>query len=182
MKTPPLRVLVVDDDELDRQLICRALTDGIDNLVLVELSSGQELMAWLSQQPILESMQDGSYLTVILLDMHMPRQTGLETLQLMKQSQLLPYRPVVMLSGSLDMVVKQRAYELGIHLYLVKPTAYRGFYRVVEAIKLCYRDGLAIRNQSYTTRLAFNSLPCREIGEVNEYPSLSKIPEAKSLM
>lgn len=86
-------------------------------------------------------------MTIILLDMHMPKLSGLETLQSLGDMKGLSYMPVVMLTTSLTEPLKQRAYEQGIHLYMVKPVGLAGFYRVVEAVKLCYRDTLRMRDE-----------------------------------
>ncbi|GAB2570521.1 response regulator [Spirosoma areae] len=150
MNTLSLRVLLVDDDEEDRQLIRWALTDALPQVIIEEMTSGQELITWLEQQrslPSGESEKDPSTMTIILLDMHMPKLTGLETLQLLGDMSVLPYMPVVMLTSSMAEPLKQRAYEQGIHLYMVKPVSSAGFYRVVEAVKLCYRDMLRLQEQ-----------------------------------
>ncbi len=150
METLILRVLLVDDDYEDRQMIRDALTDGIRRLVIKEMGTGQELINWLAHQRSLAlsgRAKDSSYVTVILLDMHMPELSGLETLQSLGDLSDLGYMPVVMLTTAVSDQIKQLAYEKGLHLYMVKPSSYRGFYRVVEAVKLCYRDALRMRDQ-----------------------------------
>lgn len=151
MNAPSLRVLLVDDDDDDRQLIHSALSDAIENIVIEELTSGQALIDWLDKhrnQALHPEMAglDLNSLTIILLDMHMPQLTGLETLKAMGDLSQFPYMPVVMLTTTVNEQLKQLAYAQGIHLYMVKPTAYRGFYRVVEAVKLCYRDAQRMRD------------------------------------
>lgn len=150
MDAPTLRVLLVDDDEDDRQLIRMALTDAIESVVIEEMSSGQELVVWLDNQRKLKesgSDEDSTCQTIILLDMHMPDLTGLETLQALGDIRDLAYMPVVMLTATVNETLKQQAYQQGIHLYMVKPSQYRGFYRVVEAVKLCYRDAQRMCDQ-----------------------------------
>jgi len=150
MDAPTLRVLLVDDDEDDRQLIRLALTDTIKSIIIEEMSSGQELVAWLDNQRSLKaggSNDDRTCQTIILLDMHMPELSGLETLKALGSMSDLAYMPVVMLTASVNEALKQQAYQQGIHLYMVKPGQYRGFYRVVEAVKLCYRDAQRMRDQ-----------------------------------
>lgn len=150
MDAPSLRVLLVDDDEEDRQLIRLALTDAIESIVIEEMSSGQELVAWLDNQRNLKasgSNEESACQTIILLDMHMPKLTGLETLEALGNISDFAYMPVVMLTASVDEALKHQAYQQGIHLYMVKPSQYRGFYRVVEAVKLCYRDAQRMRDQ-----------------------------------
>ena len=150
MNTLSLRVLLVDDDDDDRQLIRWALTNAIQQVVIEEMTTGQELIDWLATYRRLspeDVAADSSFITVILLDMHMPKLTGLETLRLLGNMQDLAYMPVVMLTSSMNDQLKHQAYEQGIHLYMVKPTGPGGFHRVVEAVKLCFRDTLRMRDQ-----------------------------------
>lgn len=150
MNNPSLRVLLVDDDEEDRLLIRGALTQAIEPIQIDELTSGQDLIDWLVQLRGLadpEKVSESEPVTIILLDMHMPVLTGLETLKYLGDMSHLPYMPVVILTASMSDQLKQQAYERGIHLFMLKPVGAHGFYRVVEAVKLCYRDALRIREQ-----------------------------------
>ncbi|GAB4029515.1 response regulator [Spirosoma jeollabukense] len=150
--TLSLRVILVDDDPDDRQLIRWALTSGMDRIVIEEMTTGQALIDWLANRRQLlaeKALIDEILVTVIVLDMHMPALTGLETLQLLGDMTDLPYMPVVMLTTSMSDQLKQQAYQQGIHLYMLKPSGASGFYRVVEAIKLCYRDTLRLREQQF---------------------------------
>lgn len=145
-----LRVILVDDDEEDRQLIRWALTSGLDPILIEEMTTGQELIDWLQQRRerlAEKTLVDEALVTVILLDMHMPTLTGLETLQSLGDMAEFPYMPVIMLTASMSEPLKQQAYQQGIHLYLLKPAGSLGFYRVVEAVKLCYRDTLLLQEQ-----------------------------------
>ncbi|QIP13476.1 response regulator [Spirosoma aureum] len=151
MKMLPLRVLLVDDDDEDRQLIREALTTAIDHILIEEMATGEELIKWLAHRrslPSTEMRKESALVTIILLDMHMPKLTGLETLQSLGDTRDLAYMPVVLLTSSISEPLKQQAYEHGIHLYMVKPAGASGFYRVVEAVKLCYRDTLRMRDQN----------------------------------
>ncbi len=146
--------MLVDDDDEDRQLIRWALTNAIKQITIEEMTSGRELIDWLTEQRRLAADQspvDPSTVSIILLDMHMPELTGLETLHYLGDMSDLPYVPVVMLSASMNDQLKQQAYQQGIHLYLAKPAGANGFYRVAEAVKLCYRDALRIREQNRLT-------------------------------
>ena len=150
MMNPPLHVILVDDDDEDRQLLRWALTNAIPSIVIDELASGESLIEWMDYQR--NQVTDNSTLgadevTIILLDMHMPTLTGLETLDYLGDMSNLSYMPVVMLTASMSDQLKQEAYQRGIHLFMLKPAGANGFYRVVEAVKLCYRDTLRIREQ-----------------------------------
>ncbi|GAB3939719.1 hypothetical protein GCM10028805_00550 [Spirosoma harenae] len=150
MKAMSLRIVIVDDNDDYRQLIRWALSNGLKEIAIEEMTTGPQLIDWLAQyrnQLARPPMADDYLVTIILLDLHMPELSGLDTLKLLGNMRDLPYMPVIMLTNSTNEPLKQLAYEQGIHLYMVKPTGERGFYRIVEAVKLCYRDTLRIREQ-----------------------------------
>jgi sigma-B regulation protein RsbU (phosphoserine phosphatase) len=103
------RVLVVDDQEGNREVLSRHLTrQGLNSEVA---GSGEEGLAKLA---------DGSY-DLVLLDVLMPGLSGLETLQRMKSDESLKHIPVLMISalGELDTVCQ--CIEAGAEDYLAKP-------------------------------------------------------------
>ncbi|AUD04671.1 response regulator [Spirosoma pollinicola] len=145
-----LRILVVDDEETDRHLIYGALQSAMPDSLIEEMSSGPQLIAWVDKERsrmLSDPAGPDTLVTIVLLDMHMPILTGLQTIHVLGDRRDLGYMPIVMLTASLDSHLKQQAYEQGVHLVLGKPAGPYGFYRVVEAVKQCYRDTLHMRNQ-----------------------------------
>jgi DNA-binding response OmpR family regulator len=71
---------------------------------------------------------------LMLLDLKLPRKTGLEVLAWLR-SQKIPLKrlPVVVLTSSSQPVDVNRAYELGANAYMVKPT---GFAELFNAVKI----------------------------------------------
>lgn len=156
MKEIPLRIVVVDDNDDYRKLIRWALSSNLNRIILEEMTTGQQLIDWLAHyRSEKEPMVDDCLITVILLDLHMPGLSGLDTLKLLGDMTDLPYIPVIMLTGSTSAPLKQQAYEQGIHLYMVKPTGPNSLYRIVEAVKLCYRDTLRIIEQQKLPPIRF---------------------------
>ena len=103
------RVLVVDDGELNRRLLVRALeTEGH---VAAQASDGRAA---------LEQLRAGDF-DVVLLDLVMPEMDGYETLAAIKADDALRHLPVIVISGvdELDSVV--RCIEMGATDYLPKP-------------------------------------------------------------
>ncbi len=103
------RVLVVDDGELNRRLLVRALeTEGH---MAAQASDGRAA---------LEQLRAGDF-DVVLLDLVMPEMDGYETLAAIKADDVLRHLPVIVISGvdELDSVV--RCIEMGATDYLPKP-------------------------------------------------------------
>jgi len=111
MKTShePGRMLVVDDNRVNRLLLTRALEQYGHHVSTAE--NGRAAMEKLRSQPF----------DVILLDIDMPEMNGFEVLAELLKDDELREMPVVMTSASdeLDRVVK--CIEMGAEDYLVKP-------------------------------------------------------------
>ncbi|HEV7401822.1 MAG TPA: response regulator [Chthoniobacteraceae bacterium] len=103
------RILVVDDESLNREVLCRRLEregcrpTGVD--------SGSAALALLRAEAY----------DAILLDMLMPEMSGLEVLQTLKADDRLRFIPVVMLSAHTEVDRVARCLELGAEDYLPKP-------------------------------------------------------------
>jgi CheY-like chemotaxis protein len=103
------RVLVVDDERLNRMLLRRALE--AEGKVVSEAPDGRAALARLREEPV----------DVVLLDIVMPELDGYATLAAIKADPGLDHIPVIIISGvdELDSVV--RCIEMGATDYLTKP-------------------------------------------------------------
>ncbi|MCY0963927.1 response regulator [Parathalassolituus penaei] len=110
-KTAACRVLLVDDHPLFRRGLAQLLEDSPHFTVVQELENGNHLLDALhSQQPQL-----------LLLDLNMPQQSGLELLQLVRERQF-PVR-IVVITASEDDDDLFRALAMGADGFLMKDTA-----------------------------------------------------------
>lgn len=102
-------VLVVDDNEVNRDMLSRRLERQGHTVLLAE--NGRQALAMLQSEPV----------DLVLLDILMPELDGFETLKQLKSSDALRHTPVIMLSAldELDSVV--RCIEAGAEDYLPKP-------------------------------------------------------------
>ncbi|MGB5757563.1 MAG: response regulator [Acidimicrobiales bacterium] len=130
-----LRLLVVDDDEVDRQLIRRSLDRaGIGGPVTMA-EDGREALDVLrghAGQPPLERP------FMILLDLNMPRMSGIEFLEELRADESLRGSPVFVLSTSRAEQDITAAYEHMVAGYIVKETAGRD-HRRLAALLDAYR-------------------------------------------
>ena len=109
MNSIPPRLLIVDDERLQRTLM-RGLLHQNGYLVL-EASSGQEALQILQQDQVVE---------VILLDILMPDMGGFEVLEQIKADARTRDIRVIMLSGVSRAEDKVRAFQLGAADYMEK--------------------------------------------------------------
>jgi two-component system LytT family response regulator len=102
---PPVRVLVADDEKLARDRLVRLLAAMDDVAVVGQCESGQAVLDRLREKDV----------DVVLLDIHMPGLTGLETAELFPED-----GPVVVLcTAHPDHALA--AFELGAADYVMKP-------------------------------------------------------------
>lgn len=123
--TPPdeLEVLLVEDNPDDVALTLRALSrHNLANRVHVA-RDGAEALEYLADMPKPR---------VVLLDLKLPRLSGLEVLERMKGDGATKTIPVVVLTSSREEPDIARAYELGANSYIVKPVDFERFVKAIS--------------------------------------------------
>ena len=107
---PKLKVLIVDDAELNREMLGSMLGNEYE---ILEAENGAQAVEILR-----EHISD---LSLILLDVQMPQMDGLEVLIRMNQSHWIDSIPVVMISSETAPKFIERAYDLGATDYIARP-------------------------------------------------------------
>jgi CheY-like chemotaxis protein len=124
----PLNILLVEDDEVDVENVKRAFRKhNIANPLWIA-GNGAEALQLLRDG----TMPPGRRL--ILLDLNMPRMTGLEFLHALRKDPALAALPVVVLTTSNDERDKVEAYHLNVAGYLLKPVSFVGFSELMRAL------------------------------------------------
>ncbi len=130
--TRPVELLLVEDSPGDVRLTMEALKEGrvINNLTVVH--DGEEAIALLRRQG---KYANAARPDLILLDLNLPRKSGLELLAEIKADPSLQQIPVVVLTTSRAEQDILRTYELHANCYIVKPVDLDQFIDVVQSIK-----------------------------------------------
>ena len=103
------KILVVDDDPSNRDVLCRRLErEGYETRTALD---GPEALRLLSNGPF----------DLMLLDFMMPGMTGAEVLAIVKSTPSLSHLPVIILSATDDLTKVIQCIELGAEDYLPKP-------------------------------------------------------------
>jgi hypothetical protein len=123
-------ILLVDDNPMDVDLTLRALKRaGLANPVQVA-RDGEEALAWIPRWEAGEPRP-----LVILLDINMPKVSGLEVVRRLKLHPVLRVIPVVMLTTSSVNADVETAYLNGANSYLVKPVDFDKFTEFAAQIQ-----------------------------------------------
>ena len=93
-------------------------------------------VAYLSGKPPYADRNRYTLPALMLLDLKLPRKSGLEVLQWVRQQDGLKRLPVVVLTSSRETADVNRAYDLGANSYLVKPVAFESLLEMVKALNL----------------------------------------------
>jgi CheY-like chemotaxis protein len=125
-------VYLVDDDDDDRMLIREALQSVIESVTIIEIENGEALIK------VFEKPCDGNDPALILMDMNMPRLSGLETLAVIKSNPVSIHIPVVMISTTTDQQLVLRAYEQGINAFITKPVSVLELEQMAQDINICF--------------------------------------------
>lgn len=120
-------ILVVDDDEDDRLFVQLAFEEDDTMCGQVAFATdGLKALEWLTAAPQPPAL--------VLLDMNMPRLSGLELLKKLRETPRWRGLPVVMFTTSGEEIAVERAYELGANSYVTKPDSYENFGRLLKDV------------------------------------------------
>lgn len=125
---PPKKILLAEDDADDRQFFFDFLKHRADLALISAVENGEEVLTALSAVPK-ESLPD-----LIILDQNMPRQNGLQTLQLLKQKPTYQRIPVFIYSTYADEMLKQRSLSAGAVSIFPKPFTPEGYHQMMDAM------------------------------------------------
>jgi two-component system, response regulator len=127
-------ILLVEDNQYDANLAIRALkkhnlTDG-----LVHLKDGAEALDFIYGIGMYADRNISQRPKVILLDLKMPKVSGIEVLQKIKSNQSTKSIPVVVLTSSSEPPDIEKCYELGANSFIVKPVEFENFNQTISEL------------------------------------------------
>lgn len=127
-------ILLVEDDPNDILFIQRAFRQ-VNAAILVQIiKDGDDAVDYLAGQGKFVDRDAYPLPALILLDLKLPRRSGAEVLEWMKQQPVIKRIPVVVLTSSRENVDIDRTYDLGISSYLVKPVNFSTLSKMVAAL------------------------------------------------
>jgi CheY-like chemotaxis protein len=123
--TPPNGpILLVEDNETDVLLLERAFRKVSVRAPLQVVRDGREAVTYLDGKGSYADRTSFPLPAFVLLDLKLPKRSGFEVLEWMRQDSRLRDMPVIVLTSSTETGDVIRAYELGALAYLVKPVGF----------------------------------------------------------
>jgi len=126
-----ITILLADDDADDRLLVQEAFEENHLINILETVEDGEELLDYLYQR---DRFFDSPRPNLILLDLNMPRKSGLEALREIKADADLRRIPVIVLTTSKAEEDILRSYDLGVNSFIVKPVTFDSLVTLVKAL------------------------------------------------
>ena len=127
------RILLVEDSANDVELTLSALESiNLANKVDV-VDDGAEALDYLNYRGKFSNRQKCNPV-VIILDLKLPKISGIEVLKGIRADQTLKHLPVVILTSSKEEKDLITGYELGVNAYVVKPVKYTTFITAIKEL------------------------------------------------
>jgi CheY-like chemotaxis protein len=127
------RILLVEDSVNDVKLMLMALRDvRIANEVVVA-RDGEEALDYLYRRGIFE-MRGDTDPVVVLMDLKLPKLTGLEVLERLRRDPNFESLPIVMITSSAEDEDVAKSYQLRANAYVIKPLHHQEFLDAVKEI------------------------------------------------
>ncbi|WP_275096628.1 response regulator [Sedimenticola hydrogenitrophicus] len=124
-------ILLVEDNPQDELLALRALRNAnLANRVEV-VRDGQQALDYLFQEGEFADREGPVLPTVVMLDIGLPRLSGLEVLERLRGDPRTALLPVVILTSSDDERDRLRSYESGCNSFVRKPVVFAEFAATV---------------------------------------------------
>jgi CheY-like chemotaxis protein len=121
-------ILLVEDDPDHVELALRALEKhGVANRVFVA-RDGAEALVYLSEGGL------STLPEVVLLDLNLPKISGLDVLRQIREGEYTRHLPVVILTSSDEEADLARSYELGVNSYIRKPVSFAEFAEAIRQV------------------------------------------------
>jgi CheY-like chemotaxis protein len=132
MRAAPDTILLVEDDPGQAELIRLNLEIGNIPQEIVHVDDGEQALEYIERRGRFKSRAPCALLVV--LDLSLPRLTGLELLRLLHARENGHQPPVLVFAGSDDPLLVSRCYALGCSLYFSKPSLFEDYIGTIERL------------------------------------------------
>jgi CheY-like chemotaxis protein len=135
MYTGSSTILLVEDNDNELFLIERAFRKANIGNQLKVVRDGEAAIHYLAGKDVYSDRHLYPLPMLMLLDLKLPRKSGLEVLEWLRQQPNIKRLPVIALTSSKHSADIDRAYDLGINSYLVKPVTFDRLVEIIQAFE-----------------------------------------------
>ncbi|MGF0040608.1 response regulator transcription factor [Peptoniphilaceae bacterium SGI.131] len=131
-----LKMLIADDEKIIRQGLRDLVNSYNMNIRVLDLASDGMEVVDIARREEPE---------IILMDINMPKLDGLQAIALIRE--FIPNSKIIIISGYDDFKYAQKAIELGVSSYLLKPINYKEFRKILQSVCDAYSRDLLANNE-----------------------------------
>ncbi len=129
----PVDIVLIEDNPYDAELAARVLKKETPTLRVKVFDDGEEALEFIRKT---RGKKTRGRPRLVLLDLKLPKVSGLEVLSHIKKDDLTKEIPVVVFTSSAEERDRLESYKLGADSYVVKPVDFADFRRsVIEITK-----------------------------------------------
>jgi CheY-like chemotaxis protein len=129
-----VEILLVEDNPTDAELCIRALKKSKLANSLVWVKDGAEALDFLFATGAYAGRSVTHPPKVVLLDLRLPKVSGMEVLRQVKEDEVTRSIPVVVLTSSKEDRDVAESYQLGVNSYISKPVGFEAFAKTVSEL------------------------------------------------
>lgn len=135
-KVANINILLIEDNQDDIELTQIAFQKGkISNPIKI-IKDGQEALDYLKEISVSQDINELDFPGLILLDVNLPKVSGIEILKFIKTTERIKRIPVVILTTSKRDEDIIASYDLGVNSYIQKPVVFDKFVDTIQKVQL----------------------------------------------
>lgn len=121
-----MNILFIEDDMIESMKFQRTLSKVDSKHTILEAKNGEQALDVLKTSQVLPD--------IILLDLNMPRMSGIEFLEILKANTQFRYIPIIILTTSENRADLLECYRIGIAGYVIKPLKYEDYEYKIKTV------------------------------------------------
>lgn len=121
-----MNILFIEDDMIESMKFQRTLSKVDSKHTILEAKNGEQALDVLKTSQVLPD--------IILLDLNMPRMSGIEFLEILKANSQYRYIPTIILTTSENRADLLECYRIGIAGYVIKPLKYEDYENKIKTV------------------------------------------------
>jgi two-component system response regulator len=131
MLNSEVEILLVEDNSSDAELTMRALKKKDISNNIFHVKDGAEALDFIFCTGKYAERNKEIKPRIILLDLNMPKVSGIEVLKQVKSHEETKSIPVIVLTSSKEDSDIEACYQLGVNSYVVKPVGFENFTKAI---------------------------------------------------
>jgi two-component system, response regulator len=140
MMNPNRVILLVEDDDLDAELASRAFQRAKVKNPLVRVRDGPDALDYLFARGKYAAREALDLPVFVLLDLNIPKISGLEVLEAIRSDESTRHLPVIILTSSGEERDRLGAYKHFANSYVIKPLDYDQFVAAALQLSLYWTE------------------------------------------